>query len=453
MRQHSWTNLIISAFLMVVSVNAVNAQQVSTNKKGDLIITFRDGSWRPVKPSDSLLVKEYLLQNPSTKSAKNKSQPAIAESSKKAGATIPPPSSTETNISPSPEPGSLQHKWDELVYTILEEEKSVQNEFRNATNSQFKAAETLKMVKASGKSGETTNIADLERQYDASVADLREAKLKQNDIKKLVDVTRNVSANPDILSEKKYKKTLASYNAYQVEHGSKTEPTEGVPASIITLKAAEPQNAVTTPPAEKTRPGPARPSEETKKIAVGAELTKRPNDPEMESYRSAPYACVFITDSTDHSGNKRFELQPEVFLTFTDPDLRPYFRDKEMITCRGMLSKLGPYVYLSIEFQIAGSHAQRNFGTLEEGSLLSIKLINGESVSLYNMKAHPGRIDPYTGNTIYTGQYALGKQELKNLSTSEMDTIRVLWSTGYEDYDVFDVDFLINQIQCMVSKK
>jgi hypothetical protein len=82
-----------------------------------------------------------------------------------------------------------------------------------------------------------------------------------------------------------------------------------------------------------------------------------------------------------------------------------------------------------------------------------LKLINDETVSLYNLKTNAGHIDPYTGYTIFSGQYALGKAELKALGSAELDKMRVLWATGYEDYDIYQVDFLMDQINCLKSKK
>jgi len=79
--------------------------------------------------------------------------------------------------------------------------------------------------------------------------------------------------------------------------------------------------------------------------------------------------------------------------------------------------------------------------------------MNGEYISLYNLKANSGRIDPYSGYTIFAGQYALGKSELKKLSDDELDKMRVLWSTGYEDYEIYHVDLLIDQINCLEAKE
>jgi hypothetical protein len=110
------------------------------------------------------------------------------------------------------------------------------------------------------------------------------------------------------------------------------------------------------------------------------------------------------------TGTRRLDLKPGLFFSHTDPDLRPFFKDKDLISCLGALSRIGPYVYLRVEFQIASSHAQSNFGALAEGSLLRFKLMNGEYVSLYNLKTNSGRIDPYSGYTVFSGQYALGKK-------------------------------------------
>jgi hypothetical protein len=140
-----------------------------------------------------------------------------------------------------------------------------------------------------------------------------------------------------------------------------------------------------------------------------------------------------------------------LLFTYTEPELRPYFKGKDLMKCRGRLSKLGPYIYLDIEFQIASSHSQSNFGSLPTGSLLRFQLMNEETVSLYNLKVNTGRIDPYSGHTIFTAQYALGKKEMNALKKSPLNKMRVMWSTGFEDYDVYYMDFLINQINCLES--
>ena len=54
-------------------------------------------------------------------------------------------------------------------------------------------------------------------------------------------------------------------------------------------------------------------------------------------------------------------------------------------------------------------------------------------------------------NNVYTfrGQYPISKGELKVLRRSEVDRARIVWKTGYEDYDILNVDFFINQFNCL----
>lgn len=434
--------------LFTCLISSLMAQQVSANKKGDLIITMRDGSWRPVKPSDSLLVRQYYLQNPPTKGKKTTDTTPQAQKYKEENKV----SSSDTTVHLN-ETG-LNSRWNELVLVILEEEKKVQKDFRDATNAQFKASEQLSLAKANKNGIPPEQLIRLQKEYDQCVSALRMAKREQNEVKKLVDVSRTINANISTLSEKKYTHVLADYNVFIKTYQPGSKPviaTDAEPAEELVITA--------TPPAPDPVPEviTIEALDNTSSSPLPAEPTisgNRPADYRTKPYVAQPYACVFVTDSIEYTTkSRRLELQPDLLFTYTDPDLRPYFRDKEFMTCRAMLSRIDSYTYLSVEFQIATTHTQNNFGALDNGSLLRLKLMNGEQISLHNLKASTGRIDAYTGNTVFTGQYALGKTDLKKLGTSELDTIRVLWTTGYEDYDVYNVDFLIRQIHCLTTKK
>ena len=330
----------------------------------------------------------------------------------------------------------------------------VQKDFRDATNAQFKASEQLSLAKANKNGIPPEQLIRLQKEYDQCVSALRMAKKEQNEVKKLVDASRTINANISTLSEKKYTHVLADYNVFIKTYQPGSKPvisTDAEPAEELVITA--------TPPAPDPVPEviTIEALDNTSSSPLPAEPTisgNRPADYRTKPYVAQPYACVFVTDSIEYTTkSRRLELQPDLLFTYTDPDLRPYFRDKEFMTCRAMLSRIDSYTYLSVEFQIATTHTQNNFGALDNGSLLRLKLMNGEQISLHNLKASTGRIDAYTGNTVFTGQYALGKTDLKKLGTSELDTIRVLWTTGYEDYDVYNVDFLIRQIHCLTTKK
>lgn len=379
----------------------------------------------------------------------------------------------------------LMRQWKELYAMMLKEEKEVQNNFRTATNAQFKASEQVRIAESNKKIVDPVRLATLQEDYENSVEKLRVAKLRQKEFKALLEKAKKINLKPLAITQKKYSKMRSEYNVYLATYTpERTMAPETVaekplqeeprvsskkPAAPKAATPKEKQEKKPDQPLETKKPAPVEPKEPPKKpvaittaAATGSQSTiidpamvdKRPSTYDHKEYAAQPYRCVYETDTTDLATRlTRRELSPSILFTHTDPDLRPYFKDKELITCRGRLSMIGPYMYFTIEFQIASSHSQSNFGALQEGSLLRLKLMNDTYVSLYNLKTNEGRIDPYTGNTIFAAQYAIGKQEMKSLRSSELDKMRVMWSTGFEDYDVYNIDLLISQINCLMSRK
>ena len=415
------------------------------------------------------------------------------------------PGSFEISYSPLEESSQgdeyeyLIRQWKELYAMMLKEEKEVQNNFRAATNAQFKAGEQVRIAESNKKIVDPVRLATLQEDYDNSVEKLKVAKLRQKEFKSLLEKAKKLNLKPLDITQKKYSKMRSEYNVYLTtytperkmapetvpEKSSQPEPkvSSKKPKAPSSGGAGESKNKKPTKPAETKKPAPVEPkapqgnknptpaepkapakkpeaikastvTEPQANIIDPAMVEKRPSTYDRKAYASQPYKCVYETDTTDLATRlTRRELAPSILFTHTDPDLRPYFKDKELITCRGRLSMVGPYMYFTIEFQIASSHSQSNFGSLQEGSLLRLKLMNDTNVSLYNLKTDEGRIDPYTGYTIFAAQYAIGKQEMKSLRSSELDKMRVMWSTGFEDYDVYNIDLLINQVNCLMSRK
>ena len=424
-----------SVLLPLLLTFTSGAQRVIVNSQGDRVIVYPNGSSRIADQRDSALVRQYLQQGLSDQDAAHQKS-----------------SAQEKNIAEKQE--FLLKQWNELYATILAEEKVIQQNFRTATNAKFKASELLENAQDNKKLMEPDHLANLHDAYEASVNDLRKAKRCQEDIKKIVDKAQKINAAPSKLTSNKLDKTKASFNLFRAECNPggkvtvlKESQTTPPPAPVVTPSE--------NPPAE--NPKPVSPPEAILAAAVAYDpsmVNQRPSQYDKQPYASAPFDCTFRIDTIDQSTKTRkLELFPSLVFTHTDQDLRPYFKDKDLITAYSRLSKIGPYIYLTVDFHIASSHAQNNFGSLQNGSLLRLKLFDGEFVTLYDLKTDKGRIDPYSGHTIFSGQYALGKNEIKKILHSPLDKIRVLWATGYEDYEVYEVDKLIEQLNCLLDKK
>ena len=78
-------------------------------------------------------------------------------------------------------------------------------------------------------------------------------------------------------------------------------------------------------------------------------------------------------------------------------------------------------------------------------------MINGVRVYGRNINNDKGRIESYTGHTLYKGVYELSKDDVNDLKKSFLDHVGIIWSSGYEEYAVYNVDFLQNQLECLTK--
>ncbi len=161
--------------------------------------------------------------------------------------------------------------------------------------------------------------------------------------------------------------------------------------------------------------------------------------------------CNLVFDGIDEfMGKKRKDVARDVLFTFTNDDMRRYMEADDYITCEGNLTQIkGGVLLLNLFISINTTDAQRAFGGLTKGNLLTLKMINGESISLVNNQSDNGVYDPLKKQHTFIGQFRINSGQEKTLKKSEIDVVRVIWDTGYEDYEVYNLDFLVNQFKCL----
>ncbi|TNE56785.1 MAG: hypothetical protein EP344_11780 [Bacteroidetes bacterium] len=162
--------------------------------------------------------------------------------------------------------------------------------------------------------------------------------------------------------------------------------------------------------------------------------------------------CVLTEDTRDaFSGELQREVQAEELFRFTNPALRSYFRDREHIICQAALStRNGSYV-LHLYFTVNDANAPRAFGNLPKNGIAILKLLDGETYTVYNLKLDEGKAADDGQSYTYHGQYLLNTGMFKRMQRSYFDKIRIAWSTGYEDYEIYNIDFFMRQLNCLLK--
>ncbi|PHN05176.1 hypothetical protein [Flavilitoribacter nigricans] len=149
------------------------------------------------------------------------------------------------------------------------------------------------------------------------------------------------------------------------------------------------------------------------------------------------------------SGNYRKDLDQQFLFSHTDDRLRVYLKDKEYLRCEGYFSANGGYRYLMLEFTFAYPNAREAYGFIEKGSILTIMMLNGDYVNLRSGVMDRGSYDTETELLTYRVHYPIDRSQMNYLKNSEVDAIRVFWSSGFEEYEVFQLDFFSNQLRCI----
>lgn len=149
------------------------------------------------------------------------------------------------------------------------------------------------------------------------------------------------------------------------------------------------------------------------------------------------------------TGNFRKQLQKQFLFSHTDDRLRVYLKDKEYMRCEGYFSTDGGYSYLTLEFTFAYPNAHEAYGIIDEGSVLTIKMLNEDFVNLYSGEMVQGSYDTVEEILTYRVYYPISRSDINYLKNSEVDAIRVFWSSGFEEYEVYHLDFFANQLRCL----
>lgn len=162
-------------------------------------------------------------------------------------------------------------------------------------------------------------------------------------------------------------------------------------------------------------------------------------------------SCRYTFEGVDAKTNRvRRDLEPQPLFTYTDEKLRMFLKDKEYLRCQGFLSAVdGGFRVLTLEFTFASPNAREAYGFIEKGSMLGIKLLDGNFVNLTSGAMDRGSYDTKNGLLTYRVQYPIDYALLPFLQRSEVDKVRVFWSSGYEEYEVYNLDFFTRQIACL----
>lgn len=238
----------------------------------------------------------------------------------------------------------------------------------------------------------------------------------------------------------KVKKTKSKQVATKTAKSSPKTKKERLPKSNTVAKI----DSNKTPPPTKQQQGKGLSTEEEIKLLARTKTIEAENKIHPESAENCRFAFDVIDEFT---GVQKKGLDARLFFAYTPDEYRKFIKEDDFIRCEGFLSQSSEGgMALNINLHIASREAKQKFGAIKANSAMVIRTMEGKE---YYLMTYPGAKPQVVDNTThYQCSFAINKSDLKNLQKSEIDQVKISFQKGFQTYDVFYLDFLMDQFPC-----
>jgi len=160
--------------------------------------------------------------------------------------------------------------------------------------------------------------------------------------------------------------------------------------------------------------------------------------------------CDYATNEVDEfTGNEKYVMKSEVFLTHTDEALKKYYKNKDYTTCEAYCAKIEGMKVMYVNWKIMSKDAYKYFGSIQADAKFILKMKDGKMLELVYSKYDSGDMKYNGGYTTYSSYIILSDEDIETLKANELEKVRMFWSKGYQDYDISNTTFFINQLPCL----
>ncbi len=174
----------------------------------------------------------------------------------------------------------------------------------------------------------------------------------------------------------------------------------------------------------------------------------QPAKPKM--IETAKFPCKVIQDGLDdQTGFYKKDIAYEKLFEYTPEKLLNYYRGRDFLTCYSSVGILDKKHYLYLKMIFDSKDAARAYGSIQKEQEIRITLLDGSQTQLKTAVHVDAKPDPKTNRVIYDGIFEMSGTNRKKLKDAELDQIEIVWTSGFESYEIFNVDLLMNQIKCL----
>lgn len=412
-----------------------NAEPKIKKKKSQITKTKKYKSKKP-KKNKGMIAKAKKNKNKAPKTKKNKSKTGkvgLAKKKKKSKSKVPAVYTGK----------NYREDIKRIIIQTRDQKIKVSDRERKALFLKNSLSDKIAVAKKR-KEGKM-KIKSLENKLAIAKIDLKEAG------KKSKSLTKKRKAYSKILNEDPYAQSIM-YNKLARKFGENVDTDQAAYATEENPKQVENPSSNSKKGLKNMKLNLKSNSNKTQTPVITARNASAAWPQKIDLTKNPPrQECSVSFEGIDSfSGKKRKDLSSKLLFSYTDPRMQKFFTQRDMLECNAHLSAVaGGNVFLSLNITIATETAKTSYGAIERGSLLSLKMVNGENINMTNNQTDPGFLDPIAKTTSYKVTYLIPTQHVKTLQKMEIDLLRIVWETGYEDYEIYETDFIIEQMNCL----
>ena len=143
------------------------------------------------------------------------------------------------------------------------------------------------------------------------------------------------------------------------------------------------------------------------------------------------------------------EMAPQFLFSYTPRELKNELQQENLLKAHAQMMKIEDQMYLNLNLEIYSKTAATQYGAIEKGTKLVVKTIDGKSFDLICRAGSSGQRVAFDKTYLYSVSYDIDKSTVRGLQKAEIDQIGIQWGSGFENYDIYEIDFFINQIACL----
>ena len=164
--------------------------------------------------------------------------------------------------------------------------------------------------------------------------------------------------------------------------------------------------------------------------------------------------CSITFNGMDESLNqKRIEHAPQHLFGHTSEKLKHVLKNKNFLNCNAYLTLLDGDYYLNLDLELATKDASKSYGYIDKNDMVKLTFINGKNFIANSIYRAEGKLEQYSGHTKYEVVYRLHDINMELIKDLELDKLAIIWSSGYEEYPVYEINLLQRQLECIKKAK